>query len=123
MQLLFLLPLFVVIYAWSSAGIRKTRQVQTLVSAHLLVVVSIPILFKIIQTIYDITPKQLLKVVMDLLVSFNLNAICYYLVITLSVMAGLFLICLFQKKLFSHEKLLEKRIAKGLCQKCGKPQA
>lgn len=120
MQLIFLLPLFVFIYAWNSASIRKAWQVQTLVSAHLLVVVSIPILFKIIQTIYDIIPKKLLKVVMDLLVSLNLIAIWYYLVIALSVIAGLFLIYLFQKKLFSHEKLLEKRIAKGLCQKCGK---
>lgn len=120
MQLLFLLPLFVVVYAWNSASTRKAWQLQTLVSSHLLVVVSIPILLKIITTVYDIIPKKLLKVVMDLLTSLNLIAIWYYLVIAISIIAALFMIYLFQKKLFSHEKLLEKRISKGLCQKCGK---
>jgi archaellum component FlaC len=120
MQLIFLFPLFLVIYAWNSTSIRKAWQLQTLVSSHLLVVVSIPILFKIITTVYDIIPKKLLKMVMDLLTSFNLIAIWYYLVIAISIIAALFVIYLFQKKLFSHEKLLEKRISKGLCQKCGK---
>lgn len=120
MELIFLLPLFVVIYAWNSVSIRKAWHVQTLVSSHLLVVVSIPILFKIIEAIYDIIPKKLLKMIMDLLVSFNLIAIWYYLVIAISVITALFVIYLFQKKLFSHDKLLEKRISKGLCQKCGK---
>jgi hypothetical protein len=120
MQLLFLLPLFAVFYAWNSASIRKDRHVQTLVSSHLLVVAFIPIFFKIIEAIYDIIPKKLLKKIMDFLVSLNLVAIWHYLIIALSVAIALFLIYIFQKKLFSREKLLEKRIAKGLCQKCGK---
>lgn len=120
MELLFLLPLFVVIYGWNSVCIRKARHVQTLVSSHLLVVVCIPIFFKVIEAIYDIIPKKLLKMIMDLLISFNLVAIWYYLVIALSVSAALFVIYILQKKFFSHEKLLEKRIAKGLCQNCGR---
>ena len=36
MQLIFLLPLFAVFYAWNNASIRKNRGVQTLVSSHLL---------------------------------------------------------------------------------------
>lgn len=120
MQLIFLLPIFVVIYAWNTLSIRKAWQLQTLVSSHLLVVVSIPIFFKITTTVYDILPKKLLKIVMDALISLNLIAIWYYLVITLSIIFALLVIYLFQKKLFSHEKMLEKRISKGLCQKCGK---
>lgn len=120
MQLLFLLPLLLVIYSWNAASIRKARHVQTLVSSHLLVVVCIPIFFKIIETVYDIIPKRLMKMIADLLVSLNLIAVWYYLFILISVVAALFVIYLFQKKLFSHDKLLEKRIAKNLCQKCGK---
>ena len=107
MQLLFLLPLFVVFYAWNSTSIRRGRGIQTLVSSHLLVVSFIPIFFKIIETVYDIIPKKLLKKIIDLLESLNLVAIWYYLVIALGVAAALFVIYIFQKKLFAKAKLLE----------------
>jgi RNA polymerase subunit RPABC4/transcription elongation factor Spt4 len=57
---------------------------------------------------------------MDLLESLKLVAIWHYLVIAVAVAAALFLIYIFQKKLFSREKLIERRIAKGQCQECGK---
>jgi len=120
MQLIFLLPLFAVFYAWNTMSIRKNRGVQTLVSSHLLAVSFIPIFCKIIETIYEIIPKKLLKQLIDLLESLKLVAIWHYLVIATAVVAALFLIYLFQKKLFSREKLLERRISKGECQQCGK---
>jgi RNA polymerase subunit RPABC4/transcription elongation factor Spt4 len=40
-------------------------------------------------------------------------------VIGVSVAAALALIYLFQKKLFSRERLLQRRIAHGQCQECG----
>jgi len=120
MQLIFLLPLFAVFYAWNNTSIRKNRGVQTLVSSHLLGVSFIPIFCKIIETIYDIIPKILLKKIIDLLESLKLVAIWHYLVIALAVAAALFLIYIFQKKLFSREKLIERRISKGECQQCGK---
>lgn len=120
MQMLFLLPLFAVFYLWNNASIRKNRGIQALVSSHLLVVSFIPIFFKIIETVYDIIPKKLLKKLMDLLESLKLVAIWHYLVIALAVAAALFLIYIFQKKIFSREKLIERRIAKGQCQECGK---
>jgi RNA polymerase subunit RPABC4/transcription elongation factor Spt4 len=120
MQMIFLLPLFAVFYAWNNTSIRKNRGVQTLVSSHLLGVSFIPILCKIIETIYDIIPKILLKKIIDLLESLKLVAIWHYLVIALAVAAALFLIYTFQKKLFSREKLIERRISKGECQHCGK---
>ena len=120
MQLIFLLPLFAVFYAWNNTSIRKNREIQTLVSSHLLGVSFIPIFCKIIETIYDIIPKILLKKIIDLLESLKLVAIWHYLVIALAVAAALFLIYFFQKKLFSREKLIERRISKGECQHCGK---
>lgn len=120
MQLLFLLPLLAVFYFWNGASIRKNRGVQTLVSSHLLVVASIPVLFKVVETVYDIIPKKLLRKLIELLESLKLVAIWHYLVIALAVAGALVLIYLFQKKLFSREKLLERRIGKGLCQGCGK---
>lgn len=120
MQLLFLLPLFAAFYVWNGATIRHDRGVQTLVSSHLLVVSFIPILFKIIEAVYDIIPKKLLKRLIALLESLKLVAIWYYLVIALAIAAALVLIYVFQKKLFSRGKMLERRIARGLCQQCGR---
>jgi len=120
MQMLFLLPLFAVFYVWNNASIRRGRGIQVLVSAHLLVVSFIPIFFKIIETVYDIIPKKLLKKLIELLESLRLVAIWYYLVIALAVAAALFVIYIFQKKIFSREKLIARRIAKGQCQQCGK---
>ena len=120
MQMLFLLPLFAVFYVWNGASIRKNRGVQALVSSHLLAISFIPIFCKIVEAIYDIIPKVLLKRIIELLESLKLVAIWYYLMIALAIGAALFLIYIFQKKLFSQEKLIERRISKGECQHCGK---
>jgi hypothetical protein len=120
MQMLFLLPLFAIFYIWNNVSIRKNRGIQTMVSSHLLVVSFIPIFFKIIETIYDIIPKILLKKLIDLLESLKLVALWNYLVIAVAIAVALFLIYIFQKKFFSRDKLMERRIAKGLCQQCGK---
>ena len=120
MQMLFLLPLFTIFYVWNNASIRKNRGLQTLVSSHLLGVSFIPIFCKLIEAIYDIIPKQLLHKLIALLTALKLVAIWHYLIIGLAIVAALFLIYIFQKKLFSREKLIERRIAKGECQQCGK---
>jgi hypothetical protein len=120
MQMVFLVPLLFVFFLWNDVSIRKDRGVQTLVSSHLLVVTSIPVLFKVIETVYDIIPKKLLRKLIELLESLKLVAIWHYLVIALAVAGALFLIYLFQKKLFSREKLIERRLTRGQCQECGK---
>jgi len=63
---------------------------------------------------------QMLFQLIALLTALKLVAIWHYLIIALAIVAALFLIYIFQKKLFSREKLLERRIAKGECQQCGK---
>jgi hypothetical protein len=120
MQILFLLPLFIIFYIWNNASVRKNRGIQALVSAHLLVISFIPIFCKIVETIYDILPKKLLRKLIELLESLKLIAIWHYLMIALAVAAALFCIYIFQRKIFSREKLLERRIMKGQCQQCGK---
>lgn len=119
MEALFLLPLFLVFYAWNARSIARHRPFQTLVSSHLLVVVVIPAFFKLIELVYDILPRKLLKHVVELLESLKLVAIWHYLLIGAAVLAALVLIFVFQRKLFSHEKLMQRRIAKGQCQECG----
>jgi hypothetical protein len=119
MEMLFLLPLLTGFYYWNARSIARARPFQSLVSSHLLVVTFIPVLFKILELFYDIIPKKILKKVIDLLESLQLVALWYYLLMGLAVLAALTLIYLLQKKLFSRERLLARRIAKGQCQECG----
>jgi hypothetical protein len=119
MEMLFLLPLLGVFYFWNAKSIARSRPFQTLVSSHLLVVVMVPVFLKVVELLYDIIPRKLLKQIIELLESLKLVAIWHYLLIGVAIVAALALIYLFQKKLFSREKLLQRRIAKGLCQDCG----
>jgi Double zinc ribbon len=119
MEMLFLFPLLLVFYTWNVHSLSRGRPYQVLVSSHLLVVTFIPVLSRIVQLVYDIIPRKLLKHVIDLLESLQLVALWYYLLIGMAVLAALAVIYLFQKKLFSHDRLAGRRIAKGQCQECG----
>lgn len=119
MELLFLLPLVAVFYFWNARSIAAGRPFQSLVSSHLLVVVFIPVVFKLIELVYDIIPKKLFQHVIELLQALKLVAIWHYLVMALAIGAALFLVYILQKKLFSRQRLLERRIARGQCQDCG----
>jgi hypothetical protein len=118
-ELLFLAPLLGLFYAWNAVSIRRARAVQTLVSAHLLVVAFIPVLCKLLQLVYDILPRRFLQQLMRLLESLHLIALWNYLAIALAVGASLALIYVVQNKLFARDKLLARRIARGQCQDCG----
>ncbi len=120
MQLVFLLPLVGVFYAWSAASVRRRRGLQALVSTHLLVVAAIPVVLQVGEAVYDVIPKRLLARLIALLESLNLVALWHYLVMALAVAVALGVVVLVQRKLFSRERLLERRIARGLCQDCGR---
>lgn len=62
----------------------------------------------------------MLRELIALLQAWGLVAIWNYLVMAAAVGVALALVVLLQRKLFSRERLLERRIAKGLCQRCGK---
>ena len=119
MEMLFLLPLMLLFYLWHHQSTKAERPYQSLVSSHLLVIVFIPVIFKVSELVYDIVPKKLLRQVFELLESLNLVAIWHYLMMVVAIVTALILIYVMQKKIFSPEKLSQKRIAKGLCQDCG----
>jgi|TARA_Y100000310_G_scaffold274578_2_gene290661 hypothetical protein len=119
MEFIFLVPLVAVFYFWNSRSVAGARPFQVLLSSHLMIIVFIPVVFKIMELVYDIIPKRLLKELIELLESLRLVALWHYLLMALAILAALMLVYLFQKKLFSHEKLLAKRISNGLCQNCG----
>ncbi len=119
MELLFLLPLLLAFYAWNARSLARQRPYQTLLSAHLLVVALVPLLFQLVRLAHDILPRRLLRNFIELLESVGLIAIWHYLVIAVSIVIALALIHLFQKKLFSPERLMLRRIAKGECRGCG----
>lgn len=119
MEMAFLLPLIMLFYFWYSSSIKRNKPYQTLVSTHLLVVAFIPVIFKIMELVYDILPQKLLKHLIELLESFKLVAIWYYLMMVIGILAALALIYFLQKKIFSHQRLMNKRISKGQCQQCG----
>lgn len=119
MEMLFLLPLLAAFYFWNSRSIAGHRPYQVLVSAHLLAVTMIPVLAKIARLVYDIIPHRLIRHAIELLEALNLVAIWHYLVIAAGIAVALGLIHLFQKKLFSHDRLMQRRLARGECHACG----
>ena len=120
MQLLFLLPLLAAFMGWHARSSRRGNGLQALVSAHLMVVASIPVLFRVIDAVYSVIPKRLLRRLMELLESLKLVALWHYLVMALAIGAALGLVLLIQRRLFSRERLLDRRISQGLCQACGR---
>jgi hypothetical protein len=119
-DLLYLLPLFILFWMWNSRSIRRELGIQALISSHLLVISFIPIFWKVIIALFDIIPKRFLDQIMRFLTSFKLLGLWYYFLVALGILVGLLVIFLIQKKLFSRERLTEKRISRSDCITCGK---
>jgi len=79
----------------------------------------LPVILKFGELIYEIVPKRVLQQLIALLESLKLVALWHYLMMVVAVVFGLWLVYLFQRKLFSREKVIAKRIARGSCQQCG----
>lgn len=117
-RFLFLLPLLILFYIWYRRSIES--RLQGLISTHLLIVVSVPIFFEIVQFVLHIIPYQLIKRFIDLLEAIKLIALWYYIVIAIAVGISILLIYIFQKQLFNRGKVIEKRIRSRNCIRCGK---
>lgn len=123
-QSIFLIPLFFFIFFWNKRSIMKAKQLQSFISTHLLVVVTIPILWKFLITIIDIFPKTIFKVIIDFLISIKIVALWYYFLIALLIFIAVYIIYLIQKR--KHEKpkktdnAISSRFYLGLCIKCGR---
>jgi len=120
MELAFLLPLFFVFLFWNTRSIRKNSGVQSFISSHLVVIAFIPIFWKILEAIFEIIPKRLIEQLLTFLASFKLLALWYYVLVLVGILIGMLVIYIIQKKIFSRDRLNEKRISHGDCQGCGK---
>lgn len=119
-QLLFLVPIFGVIYAWHGRSVKRENKIRILISSHLLIVASIPIVFKAIELILDLIPRYFFKKLFEVLELLHIIAIWHYIVIALAVGAALLLIYVVQKKIFNLENLYRQRLEKGQCYACGR---
>ncbi len=119
-QLVFLLPIFGIFYAWNARSIKKDSPIQTLISSHLLVIASLPIILKVIELVVDIIPKHFFKKLFSILQSLHLMALWHYFVIFAAIAAGLSLIYFIQRKMFNTQKVRQKRLMKNSCIICNK---
>ncbi len=119
-QMIFMLPLFLVFYAWSNRSLKKDHRIQTLISSHLMVVAAIPIILKAAELVIDLIPRHFFKDLFNLLKSMHIIAIWHYIVICILVGAGLLVVYVIQKKLSDPKRIGLKRLAKGACFACGK---
>lgn len=119
-QLIFLLPLFIIFYVWSSRSVRTNSRIQTLISTHLLVVAFIPIIFKIMAVVLDLIPHHFLKDLFNLLKALHIIALWHYIVIFATICAGVLAVYIIQKKFFNIKRIQQKRLTKGECYSCGK---
>lgn len=119
-QLLFLLPIFGIFYWWNGRSIRKDNPLQTLISSHLLVIASLPIILKVIELVIDLIPKHFFRNLFKFLKSLHLMALWHYFLIFVIITIGIALVCLIQRKVFNRQNVMQKRLMKGACTACGK---
>jgi hypothetical protein len=119
-QLLFLLPIFAGALFWYVRSTNKKFAIQTLFSAHLLTIASIPILFKIVELVLDLIPNKFFRSLFKLLEKLHIMALWHYLLIVVSILVAILLVYLIQKKFFNKQRIYEKRLIAGRCCFCGK---
>ena len=119
-QFLFLLPIFAAALFWHIRSTNKKFATQTLFSAHLLIIASIPILFKIAELVLDLIPNTFFRALFELLEKLHIIALWHYLLIVVSLLIAILLVYLIQKKFFNKQRVYEKRLIAGKCCLCGK---
>jgi hypothetical protein len=119
-QMLFLLPVFAAFWFWNARSLARSHRLQVLISSHLLVVASIPILIKIVEVVVDLVPEHFFKELFKALKAMHIIALWHFFLIALTVAAALAAIYVVQKKVFSREQLRRHRLSKGQCHACGR---
>ena len=115
---LFLLPIVAAFIFWNRKSIRKDLYIQTIISSHYIVLSFLPVLFESIRLIIEIIPKILLKTIYDFLLQLNLITIWYYAVLIISILFIVFVIWIFQTRIFPKEKNSIKLYEKHRCMSC-----
>lgn len=119
-QLLFLLPLLAIFIVWHSRSVNKDSTIQSLISAHLIVVAAIPIVLKSINVVVELIPFHFFKNIFEVLEKFHIIALWHYGVIIVAIAVAILCVFIIQKKIFNKQRLYEKRLIKGACYSCGK---
>ena len=118
-RLIFLVPLLLVFFVLYCHSVKREKPLLTLIFSHLLVVTCIPIVIEILDLFFELLPFHLLTDLLNWLKDLGLVALWNYFLILFGIVAALGLIYVVQKKLFSRERQMHKRIAKGQCCYCG----
>ena len=123
-QVLFLIPLLLVVGFWSNRSLMKGRPYQLLMASHLLAILGLFIVLKLLEFVYDILPKKLITTIIDWLTSIQLVGIWYYLLILVSVAGTLGIVYFVQRrvKIAAENRKAEvgaKRAEKSQCWSCG----
>ncbi|MBI9098997.1 MAG: hypothetical protein JEY91_11000 [Spirochaetaceae bacterium] len=117
-DLVFLLPVLAAFILWNRNSFSKGKYIQTIISSHYIIVAFLPILFESIRLIIEVIPKLLLKTVYDFLLKLNLITFWYYGVLLISIGFIVFLIWIFQTKIFTKERYRLKQYEKQKCMSC-----
>ncbi|TYQ21847.1 UNVERIFIED_ORG: hypothetical protein JN05_00818 [Zoogloea ramigera] len=118
-QVGFMVPLLLMTIFWNARAIRKSQETSILISAHLILVCTIPILLRLLYFIGDLLPQELLYRLLYVLQEWKLSFLWYYLAIAASVAGGLFLVYLAQRSLFTAARQRLTRLRKTQCRSCG----
>ncbi len=117
-QMLFLAPLFLLFAFWYKRSAGRENKIQTLVSSHLLVVASIPVVMKLIELVLDLIPNYFFRELFRILKMFHIVALWHYVLIFGSVGVAMFFIYFIQKKIFNQTRVYRKRLMKNRCYRC-----
>ncbi len=118
-EFLFLVPLLIFFFWLHRRSVAKKNELLVLVSAHLLVVVMIPVIIRIFNLLLNILPFHFLADIFHLLEELGLVTLWNYLLIFIAIGITIGLIYFVQKKLFNRERLYLKRISQKQCTSCG----
>ena len=115
---LFLLPILIAFIFWNKKSVNRGLYLQTIISSHYIIISFLPILFESVRLVIEVIPNILLKTIYDLLLELNLITIWYYCILIISILFIVFIIWLFQTKIFTKEKNRIRLYEKHKCISC-----
>lgn len=118
-QSAFLLPLLLMAVFWNRRALDRQQDTSIMISAHLILVGGIPIGLRLLQLIREFLPEEFLGWLLYKLEQWHISFLWYYGLIFASIAAGLLLIFIAQRTLFTPARQRMTRLRKVLCRSCG----
>ena len=119
-ELLFLLPLCWIFWWWGARSVRLGNTLQTLISSHLLVVATIPLIVCIFDAITSFIPKVILDKIWKWLLQYDVVGLWYYFLVFVGIGVVFIVIYLLQRRFADPARIKLDRLASGACYDCGK---